>query len=91
MGMLMMAISPAMVRPDRIAESDDPDRTENCVFAHPVNRTSTNGVTGTPSLASREKGENLFQWMVEDLAALIEKGNCEQPPLPHSYFERVKR
>lgn len=88
---LMMAISPNMVRPEKIAESDDPDRTESCVFSHPVNRTSLNGVTGTPSLATQEKGATLFQWMVEDLAGLISKGNQEQPPLPHSYFEKVNR
>lgn len=88
---LMMAISPEMVRPEKITASDDPDRTEDCVFSHPVNRTSANGVTGSPSLATREKGEKLFQWMVEDLVGLIEKGNREQPPLPHSYFEKVTR
>ena len=88
---LMMAISPAMVRPEKIASADDPDRTQACVFSHPVNRTSLNGVTGTPSLASKEKGETLFQWMVEDLAELIARGNAEQPPLPHSYFEKIQR
>ena len=88
---LMMAISPNMVRPEKIAESDDPDRTEDCVFSHPVNRTSLNGVTGKPSLATRESGANLFQWMVDDLSALIAKGNKEQPPLHHSYFEKVQR
>ena len=88
---LMLAISPDMVRPDKIAASDDPDRTEDCVFAHPVNRTSLNGVTGKPSLASKEKGEQLFQWMVEDLSSVIKKGNKEEPPLPYSYFEKIKR
>ncbi len=37
---LMMALNPSMVREELIAESDDPDRTEDCVFSHPVNRTS---------------------------------------------------
>lgn len=87
---LMMAINPAMVREDRIADSDDPDRTEDCVFSHPVNRTSLNGVTGQPSLASRKKGEQLFVWMVEDLSSLVMKGMQEESPLPHSYSESIK-
>ncbi len=83
---LMLAMDPDMVRPERLAEADDPDRTDGCVFAHPVNRTSRNGVTGKPSLASRDKGEQLFGWMVEDLSALVERGLQETPPLDQSYF-----
>ncbi|MCB1615864.1 MAG: creatininase family protein [Pseudomonadales bacterium] len=86
---LMMALDPAMVREDRITDADDPDRTEGCVFSHPVNRTSSNGVTGYPSRANREKGQQLFNWMVEDLCALIARGNQEQAPLPYSYFEKI--
>ncbi|QKI88616.1 creatininase family protein [Thiomicrorhabdus xiamenensis] len=82
---LMMALAPEIVRPERLQDSDDPDRTENCVFSHPVNRTSLNGVTGKPSLATVEKGEELFTWMQQDLANKIEQGLKEQPPLPHSY------
>jgi creatinine amidohydrolase len=54
-----------------------------------VNRTSLNGVTGFPSKASKAAGEELFTWMVEDLCELIERGMHEQPPLPHSYFDRI--
>ena len=86
---LMMALSPHMVIEEKIADADDQDRTEDCVFSHPVNRTSSNGVTGKPSLASREKGEQLFDWMVADLSYLIRKGLTETPPLPHSYFDKV--
>lgn len=86
---LMMAIAPQLLRPGRLAAADDPDRTESCVFAHPVNRTSRNGVTGAPSRATREKGEQLFAMMVQDLSALIERGMRERPPLPHSYFETL--
>jgi creatinine amidohydrolase len=57
------------------------------VFAHPVNRTSRNGVTGSPSRATAEKGRVWFEWMVEDLSALIVRGMGEMPPLEHSYFE----
>jgi creatinine amidohydrolase len=86
---LMLALQPAMVRQDLLEESDDPDRTEECVFAHPVNKTSKNGVTGKPSLASAAKGNELFNWMVEDLAALVKRGMSEQSPLTFSYFEKV--
>ncbi|TCJ14953.1 creatininase family protein [Parasulfuritortus cantonensis] len=84
---IMLAIAPDSVRPDKFAEADDPDRTCGCVFAHPVNRTSANGVTGTPSQASRGKGQVWFDWLVEDLAERVRIGCSEQPPLPHSYFE----
>jgi len=86
---LMLAIAPDYVRPEKITASDDPDRTANCVFTHPVNRTSANGVTGSPSLATVEKGRLWFDWMVEDLSALIRRGMTETPPLDHSYFSKV--
>jgi creatinine amidohydrolase len=83
---IMLAIAPEGVRPDKLLDTDDPDRTCGCVFAHPVNRTSLNGVTGTPSLATAEKGARWFDWLVADLADLIQKGSVETPPLDHSYF-----
>ena len=86
---LMISLKPDMVIQEIIADSDDPDRTTDCVFSHPVNRTSINGVTGTPSLASKEKGEQLFSWMVQDLSALVRKGMKEEPPLKYSYSESI--
>jgi creatinine amidohydrolase len=85
---LMLATAPEMVREDKLTMADDPDRTEGLVFAHPVNRTSLNGVTGTPSVATKEKGEKWFAWMVEDLSSLVMKGKQENPPLAHSYFDK---
>lgn len=85
---LMLGIAPEMVRPNLLRAADDPDRTEGLVFAHPVNRTSANGVTGTPSRATAANGELWFRWMVEDLAALIRRGMKEKPPFDHSYFSR---
>jgi creatinine amidohydrolase len=87
---LMQAVAPALVREDRIADADDPDRTTDSVFAHPVNRTSRNGVTGYPSQASKADGEQLFAWMVEDLCELIQRGMHELPPLPYSYNDRIE-
>lgn len=86
---LMMAIAADMVRAEDCATADDPDRTQGLVFSHPVNRTSENGVTGTPSRATAEKGRRLFDWMVEDLAAIVRRGKLEQPPLAHSYFDPI--
>ncbi len=82
---LMMAIDPALVRPDRIADADDPDRTVGLVFAHPVNRTSLNGVTGRPSAASAAKGRGLFGMMADDLADIVRRGLRESPPLDQAY------
>lgn len=87
---LMLARAPHMVRPGKLQEADDHDRTDGLVFSHPVNRTSLNGVTGKPSIASAEKGEEWLNWMVEDLSTLIKLGLQEQPPLPYSYFETMK-
>ena len=86
---LMLALKPEMVDKEKMIDVDDPDRTVNCVFSHPVNRTSTNGVTGMPSLATEEKGQKLFDWMVEDLSETVNKGLQEKPPLPYSYFEII--
>ena len=83
---LMLAVAPTMVRPDRLNEADDVDRTGSLVFSHPVNRTSLNGVTGSPSLAAADKGREWFSWMVGDLSELITRGLREEPPLAHSYF-----
>lgn len=79
---LILSLRPAMARPELFASADDPDRTAGCEFAHPVNHTSTNGVTGFPSQASKEEGEMLFQNMVEDLTRRIQSGVRESPPLP---------
>ncbi len=86
---LMLALAPDLVRPKKIKQADDEDRTANLVFTHPVNRTSKNGVTGFPSRATKRQGKTLFQMMVEDLTALVQRGNKEKPPLKHSYFKVV--
>jgi creatinine amidohydrolase len=85
---LMLAIAPEIVREAEMANADDPDRTEDLVFSHPVNRTSRNGVTGTPSNATSAKGRELFRWMYEDLGEIVRRGLVEEPPLPHAYHGR---
>jgi creatinine amidohydrolase len=87
---LMLAIAPEITRPDLFAAADDPDRTEGKVFAHPVNRTSLNGVTGFPSRATLAEGQLLFEWMVKDLCEMVERGKRETPPLDQSYNSRAE-
>jgi len=85
---LMMTLAPELVRPEKLAAADDPDRTGGLVFSHPVNRTSLNGVTGLPSRASQQQGENLFRMMVADLTNLVRSALTEQPPLSQSYSKK---
>jgi creatinine amidohydrolase len=75
---LMMAMHPAGVRQDRIA--DDPDRTEGLFFSYPVDRTSENGATGRPTLANKDDGHKLFSWLVEDLSKQVKSALSEEPP-----------
>jgi creatinine amidohydrolase len=86
---LMLAVAPDRVRPGEMARADDPDRTTGLLFSHPVNRTSTNGVTGAPSRATRGAGERLLAMLVDDLSAQVVAGLREEPPLPASYFTSV--
>ncbi len=78
---LFLKHEPTWVRPDKLHQADDPDRTSDCVFSHPVNHTSSNGVTGTPSKATEEMGEQLLKWMIEDLVQIITRGIQETIPL----------
>lgn len=78
---LMLARYPQGVRSERIA--DDPDRTGNLFFSYPVSRTSENGATGRPTLATASQGETLLAWAIEDLSALVRAALIEEPPFPH--------
>lgn len=82
---LMLATAPELARPRLARAADDPDRTGGLVFAHPVNRTSANGVTGFPSRASANHGRRLFAWIVADLAKLVRRALREQPPIAAPY------
>ncbi len=84
---LMLAAAPRLARRGRMRAADDPDRTRGLVFAHPVNRTSRNGVTGLPSRARASDGRRLLGWMADDLSALVRRGLREKPPLAAGYAE----
>jgi len=78
---LMLANYPQGVRAEKIA--DDLDRTGNLFFSYPVDRTSLNGTTGKPTLATADQGETLLEWAVDDLSALVRAALTEEPPFPH--------
>src|SRR4030095_6985751 len=65
---LLLHIAPELVETGRIV--DDPDRTEGCVFPHMVAHTSTNGVTGRPSIANAERGASPLREIGDALGAL---------------------
>jgi creatinine amidohydrolase len=83
---LMLSLHPELVRMDRLADSDDPDRTAGTVFSHPVAQTSLNGVTGHPSRATAEQGSRLFDAMVDALSGTIETAIHEEPPLSPEHW-----
>jgi len=79
---LMLAVAPDRVRLDRVADSDDPDRTGGTVFPHLVAHTSRNGVTGQPSSADPARGSRLLREMGDALAEIITRARTESPPIP---------
>jgi creatinine amidohydrolase len=83
---LMLHLHPELVRMDRLATSDDPDRTAGTVFSHPVAQTSLNGVTGHPSRASVEQGRELFAAMTASLTEIVGRAVIEEPPLPQGHW-----
>lgn len=78
---IMLALAPELVRTDRMADADDPDRTAGLVFRYTAPALSTNGVTGRPSEATPELGQKLVELTVAALSELVERGRVEEPPL----------
>jgi len=78
---LMLALAPDLVRLNQLVLSDDPDRTEGLVFRYTAPSLSRNGVTGTPSQATPELGRWLLKEVVDTMAACVERGRTEEPPL----------
>src|SRR5579871_224953 len=78
---VMLAIAPQLVRLDRAATANDPDRTGGLVFRYTAPALSTNGVTGRPADATSVLGDRLLDLTVTALARRIEQGRIEEPPL----------
>jgi creatinine amidohydrolase len=78
---MVMAIAPHLVRTDRMADADDEDRTGGLVFRYTAPSLSTNGVTGRPSEATAELGEELLGRAARAVADRVERGRIEEPPL----------
>jgi creatinine amidohydrolase len=78
---LMLALAPDLVRMEELPGADDPDRTPGLVFRYTAPQLSTNGVTGFPSKASAELGQDLFGSIVRTMSEAVEKGRVEEPPL----------
>lgn len=76
---LMLYLDPEAC--DMAAVQDDPDRTDGMVFNYLVSATSTNGVTGQPSLGTAERGRSLLREMGGALTDVLMRGKREQPPL----------
>lgn len=83
---VMLALAPDTVRMDRLASADDPDRTGDLVFRYSAASLSTNGVTGSPSMASSALGWTLVEAAVAAIAARVERGRLEKPPLGAAPF-----
>jgi creatinine amidohydrolase len=78
---VMLALAPELVHQDRLATSDDDDRTGDLVFRYTAASLSRNGVTGRPSEATTELGTKLVELTVAAIAERVERGRTEQPPL----------
>jgi creatinine amidohydrolase len=76
---LMLFLDPESVHKNKI--EDDPDRTGGKVFTYVVPQTSANGLTGKPSLATREDGKKLFFEIGDELVRLVQVAMNEKPPL----------
>jgi creatinine amidohydrolase len=78
---IMLVFAPELVHLDRLTTSDDPDRTADLVFRYTAPALSTNGVTGNPSEATEKLGHLLVDRTVAVIAAMVERGRTEKPPL----------
>ena len=78
---MVLAIAPHLVHRDRMADADDEDRTADLVFRYTAPSLSTNGVTGRPSEATAELGEELLDRAARAVAGRVERGRTEEPPL----------
>lgn len=84
---LMLYLDPDVC--DMAAVQDDPDRTQDKVFSYLVSATSSNGVTGEPSLGTAERGRTLLAEMGEALTDILQRARLETAPLPDKPSDRA--
>jgi creatinine amidohydrolase len=75
---LMMHLEPDAV--DVSALADEPDRTVGRVLLYPMPAVTATGVVGAPSGASSTRGAELFEQLVDALAALLRTARAEHDP-----------
>jgi creatinine amidohydrolase len=61
--------------------ADDPDRTAGTVFRYGVQHVSTNGVTGSPSLATKSAGLDLWRDIVDAARDTVLRAHDEAAPV----------
>jgi creatinine amidohydrolase len=86
---VMLALAPDLVHLDRIPTSDDADRAGGLVFRYTAPALSTNGVTGSPSLATTALGQRLVDMAVAAIVDKVERGQIEEPPLGRAPIPRL--
>ena len=67
----------------------DPDRATGLVFRYTAPALSTNGVTGSPSLATTGLGERLVDLAVAAIVDKVKRGRLEEPPLGRATTPRL--
>jgi creatinine amidohydrolase len=76
---VMLALAPGLVGDP--GQADDVDRTGGTVLAWNVAATSSNGVTGAPSRAAAEAGNDLLAEMTDELVRLGRQAARERAPV----------
>lgn len=76
---LVQALRPDLVHMERAV--DEPDRSADHFFSYPVNRESTTGTVGIPSLASPELGKQILEFAITDLSIQVRAAAAELAPL----------
>jgi creatinine amidohydrolase len=75
---MMLHLEPSAV--DVSAVADEPDRTVGRVLLYPMPTVTTTGTVGTPSGATAERGADLFDQLVDAMAALLKAARAEHDP-----------
>ncbi|CAN5283576.1 creatininase family protein [soil metagenome] len=78
---IMLVLRPELVDTDAMMTADDPDRTAGTVFRYAVAHVSTNGVTGSPSSATKTAGLELWSDIVNAARDTVRRAHDEVAPV----------